>query len=215
VGIAQHLKHRLNPMTIAKEVYRHLTEKVLPHGANEVGNMLMSGSAYLPWPGSNGPPPEPTPEIEPPVKQNEFDFHAALYGVSYRGHQDRGIDMDRWIPRARMPFKEYAMIGVLIVALIGFVLFLKEGQMQAINNMFENGAKVFGFFLFLHLINVAIRGWMATNQPDKLKRLEEMEDRKRGRRRGAAMGTLKKGLSVAKWFTKWLPRMIPSAADGA
>jgi hypothetical protein len=72
MGFMDTLKHRLNPKTIATEISNHLIERTIPHGADELGNTLFSGSAYLPWPGKGGPgavaaqetPDAPT--IEPP-----------------------------------------------------------------------------------------------------------------------------------------------------
>lgn len=59
-----HLTHRLSLKTIGKEVFAHFTDKVIPHGADEIGNVLFSGSAYLPWPGQGGPKPIQAPQIE-------------------------------------------------------------------------------------------------------------------------------------------------------
>jgi hypothetical protein len=58
-------------------MFNHLTDKVIPHGADEVGNSLYGGgSAYLPWPGAGGPAP-----IEaPPAEEGQ---HAALDGGTY------------------------------------------------------------------------------------------------------------------------------------
>jgi hypothetical protein len=85
MSIKSFLKHRLNPKTVLKEVYNHLCHKTLPHGADEVGNLLFSGSAYLPWPGSNGPQPLDAPAETPeePKPPDSFEAHAALYVVSY------------------------------------------------------------------------------------------------------------------------------------
>ncbi|MFO0906866.1 MAG: hypothetical protein U0835_00600 [Isosphaeraceae bacterium] len=57
-----HLMHRLSPLTFLKEVINHFEKKVLPQGADEIGNLLYSNSAYLPWPGNNGPAPIPVPD---------------------------------------------------------------------------------------------------------------------------------------------------------
>ncbi len=61
--IKHHLKHRLNPKTIAMEMANHLTDKVIPQGCDEVANALFNHSAYLPWPGSSGPAPIEAPPI--------------------------------------------------------------------------------------------------------------------------------------------------------
>lgn len=63
-GAKEHLKHRLSPRTIIKEIFNHVTDKVIPHGADEIGNVLFSGSAYLPWPGEGGPKPIEAPAVE-------------------------------------------------------------------------------------------------------------------------------------------------------
>src|SRR4051794_33172364 len=56
-----HLNHRLSLKTIAKEVVAGFTDKIIPQGADELGNMLFSGSAYLPWPGPGNLQPIPAP----------------------------------------------------------------------------------------------------------------------------------------------------------
>jgi hypothetical protein len=100
-----HLNHRLDPKTFAKEVFAHLTDKVIPQGADELANALFNRSAYLPWPGTSGPAPIETPPVEPTEPEpNNFDAHAALYGVSYtdqlndaagRGGEDQDRGMSR------------------------------------------------------------------------------------------------------------------------
>jgi hypothetical protein len=91
---ADHFRHRLDPWTVAKEVVDHVAHKTLPQGADEVANVLFSGSAYLPWPAHGGPKPIPTPEAEPtPPEPDNFDNIAALYGVAYG--PDRGNGMER------------------------------------------------------------------------------------------------------------------------
>ncbi len=81
MGIIDHLKHRLNPKTIAKEAFNHLTDKTFPHGADEVGNVLFSGSAYLPRPAVSGPAPIEAPAAEAATPEAAgSDNHASLYG---------------------------------------------------------------------------------------------------------------------------------------
>lgn len=59
MSLKSHLKHRFNPKTIFKEVYSHITDRFIPHGANEVANALYHGSAYWPTAGvSTVAPPE-------------------------------------------------------------------------------------------------------------------------------------------------------------
>ena len=87
------LKHRLNPKTIAKEAFGYLIHKTLPQGADEIANVLFSGSSYLPWPAHGGPLPQPEPDATPaPPEPTNFDVHVALYGVSYTDHPEGGID---------------------------------------------------------------------------------------------------------------------------
>lgn len=62
MGVRDHLKHRLNRKTIAKEIFAAFTDKILPQGADEIGNLLFHGRAYLPWPGKGHLPPIPAPE---------------------------------------------------------------------------------------------------------------------------------------------------------
>lgn len=86
MGLIDHLKHRLNPKTIAAEAFATLTDKVIPQGSDEVGNVLFSGNAYLPWPGPGHTPALPAPEVEPAVEPpdlNSHQEHASIYGVSY------------------------------------------------------------------------------------------------------------------------------------
>jgi hypothetical protein len=78
MGLRDHLRHRLNPKTILKEAFSHFTDKVLPHGADEVGNLLFSGSAYLPWPGKGGPAPIAPPET---TVSTEAPPDTSLYGT--------------------------------------------------------------------------------------------------------------------------------------
>jgi hypothetical protein len=47
--------------TVAYETYEHIADKVIPQGADEVANVLYTGSAYLPWPGQ-GKAPDRTPD---------------------------------------------------------------------------------------------------------------------------------------------------------
>jgi len=82
VGLSDRLKHRLNPKTIAKEVFAGFTDKILPQGADELGNWLYTGSPYLPWPGKGQLPPVPMPEAGAPEK--------AGHGV--HGPPDGGLD---------------------------------------------------------------------------------------------------------------------------
>ncbi len=85
MGVKDHLKHRLNPKTIGREVYAHLTEKTIPHGQDELGNILFSGSAYLPWPGKGGPEPIAAPHVEAAVEPVEE-------GVSYTDRLNDAAD---------------------------------------------------------------------------------------------------------------------------
>ena len=100
-----HLNHRLSFKTIAREVFAHFTDKVIPQGADEAANALFNHSAYLPWPGTSGPKPIEAPPIEPETHQpNNFDSHAALYGVSYNASLDEaasrgGNDNERGMSR--------------------------------------------------------------------------------------------------------------------
>ena len=76
-SIAKHLKHRLSLKTIGKEVFNHIVHKVLPHGADEIGNLFWTSNAY--WPGSGGNTPKPiaAPLIEPLRSPTE-----TVHGVS-------------------------------------------------------------------------------------------------------------------------------------
>lgn len=74
--------------------------------------------------------------------------------------------------------------------------------MQAINDLFTNFMRIVGFLLLLQGLNIAIRSWLAVKQPEHLKRLEEMEQRRRERTRNATLGTVKTGLRIARWFMK-------------
>lgn len=88
-----HLNHRLDPKTIAREVFNHLTDKVIPQGADEAANALYNRSAYLPWPGTSGPAPVEAPPAEPTEPEpTNFDSHAAQYGVSYSDMLDQAAD---------------------------------------------------------------------------------------------------------------------------
>jgi hypothetical protein len=103
--IDAHLNHRLSLKTFAKEVFNHITDKVIPQGADEAANALFNRSAYLPWPGTSGPAPIEAPPFEAkPPEPNSFDEHAAQYGVSYADQLNDaasrgGDDQDRGMSR--------------------------------------------------------------------------------------------------------------------
>jgi hypothetical protein len=77
-GFADHLKHRLDPKIIGKEICNHLTDKVIPQGADEAANLIFNHSAYLPWPGQGGPKPinaspAAAPGLESPTPEPPLD----------------------------------------------------------------------------------------------------------------------------------------------
>jgi len=87
LGLFDHIKHRLNPKTVAKEALAGLTDKIIPQGADELGNVLFSGNAYLPWPGKGHLPPVPEPEAPAEMSYTQQLEQAAGHGDSDR---DRG-----------------------------------------------------------------------------------------------------------------------------
>jgi len=96
-AVGDHLKHRLNPWTIATEITNHVLHKLIPQGADEVANALYSGSAYLPWPGNNGPAPIPPPETEAPLfgVGPEFERDAQQYAQIVQAERALGLEHDR------------------------------------------------------------------------------------------------------------------------
>jgi hypothetical protein len=48
---------------IVPDIANTITDKIIPQGADEVGNLLMNGSAYLPWPGAGQNPPVEAPQM--------------------------------------------------------------------------------------------------------------------------------------------------------
>lgn len=60
-----HLAHRLNPTTIAKEMANAVTERIVPQGAAELAGALFGQGAYTPY----GQGQEPIPPLEPGAEQ--------------------------------------------------------------------------------------------------------------------------------------------------
>ncbi len=85
--LADHLAGRVKD--VPKEVYGHLTDRFLPQGAGELGHVLYTGSAYLPY----GPGQRP---VEPD-KAKEGDETQPPSAEQQRGAQtrsnDRGLEM--------------------------------------------------------------------------------------------------------------------------
>ncbi len=63
--LTDHLKHRLNPNTIASEFVKTMEERVQPQGADELANALFTGSGYLPWPNQGQQLIQPMPDRQP------------------------------------------------------------------------------------------------------------------------------------------------------
>ncbi len=109
---ANQLSQRANWKTIAKEAFSYLTNVVIPHGADEIGNFLYSGTGSGYWPGQgrgNAPiepvmqPLEvpsasftPTADANTPVSFDSTPApsdHAHLYGVGQTpSHQPSAPD---------------------------------------------------------------------------------------------------------------------------
>jgi hypothetical protein len=84
-GIVAHLKHRLSFKTIIKEVLAGITDKLIPQGADELGNVVFSGSAYLPWPGKGHFPASPPPEqsnVEPAQQEHASTVYDGRYSAT-------------------------------------------------------------------------------------------------------------------------------------
>ena len=61
------IKARLNPKTIAAEVFETITDRVIPHGAAELAHALNTqGSGYVPY-GQASMPVEPPETASPPI----------------------------------------------------------------------------------------------------------------------------------------------------
>jgi hypothetical protein len=85
--LATHLADRVK--AIPREIYAHATDRVIPQGAAELGHVLHTGSAYLPYgPGQRGVETEQSKGGNDNQKRDE-----AQQQTEQAKSNDRGLEM--------------------------------------------------------------------------------------------------------------------------